>query len=69
MAGRKDQVVEELRAIRKRISARLLKAERKEGTCIPELRRMAREADTRMKNGAARGSRSGSNNGKKRRQK
>ena len=44
MAQRRDPVVDEIREIRRRISKRLLEAERREGTCVPELRRMARKA-------------------------
>jgi hypothetical protein len=36
--------MEEIRRVRRRISKRLLEAERREGTCVPELRRMGREA-------------------------
>ena len=44
MARREDSVAAELRRIRRRLSERLLEAERREGTCVPELRRMGREA-------------------------
>lgn len=44
MAQRRDVMLEELRAIRRGISKRLLQAERREGTSIPELRRMGRAA-------------------------
>ena len=44
MARRKDRVAEEIRENRRKISRRLLEAERREGTCVPELRRMGREA-------------------------
>jgi hypothetical protein len=62
MAGRKDPVVDELRVIRRRISKRLLDAERREGTCVPELRRMGRDAMKGMRkdvrgNGASNGER------------
>jgi hypothetical protein len=36
--------MEELREIRRRLSERLLEAERREGTWIPEMRRLARAA-------------------------
>lgn len=36
--------MDEVRKIRQRMSKRLLDAERREGSCVPELRRMGREA-------------------------
>lgn len=64
MAARKDLMLEELRAIRREVSKRLLNAEKRDGTCLPELIRMGREADRRMRrtlNGSshANGSRGG----------
>jgi len=40
--------MEEIRRIRGRMSERLLEAERREGTCVPELRRIGREASVWM---------------------
>lgn len=37
-------MMEELRKVRRKISKRLLEAQRREGSCLPELRRMEREA-------------------------
>ncbi|HLY74109.1 MAG TPA: hypothetical protein VKU80_08330 [Planctomycetota bacterium] len=37
-------MMEELRKVRREISKRLLGAEQREGSCLPELRRMEREA-------------------------
>lgn len=57
MAQRRDLMLEELRRIRSRISKRLLEAERREGTCLPELRKMEQEAvrmARRDRNGTAR---------------
>lgn len=53
MARRKDRMIEELRQIRRKISKRLLDAERREGSCLPELRRMEREARAWWKKEAA----------------
>ena len=44
MARRKDPLMSEIRETRDRISKRLLEAERREGSCVPELRRMGRKA-------------------------
>lgn len=44
MAGCKDPLMSELREIRDRMSKRLLEAERREGSCVPELRRLGRKA-------------------------
>ena len=49
MARRKDRLIEELREIRRKISERLWEAERREGTCIYEIRRMGRNALRRMR--------------------
>jgi hypothetical protein len=44
MARRKDPLMSDVRAIRDRMSKRLLEAERREGSCVPELRRLGRKA-------------------------
>ena len=38
----------EIREIRDRMSKRLLEAERREGSCVPELRRLGRKAAAGM---------------------
>ena len=53
MARRKDRMMDEVRSIRGRISKRLLDAERREGSSVPELRRMGREASAWMSREAA----------------
>ena len=44
--------MDEVRRIRRRMSKRLLEAERREGSCVSELRRMGREAASWMNAGA-----------------
>jgi hypothetical protein len=53
MARRKDPMMQEILRIRRRMSERLLEAERREGTCVRELRRMGRDAASWMSREAA----------------
>ena len=43
MARRKDPLMSDVREIRDRMSKRLLEAERREGSCVPALRRLGRK--------------------------
>jgi len=52
--------MDEVRRIRRRVSKRLLEAEQREGTCVPELRRMGREAAAWMNREAGSKSAAGS---------
>ena len=49
MAERRDHVMDELRQIRRQISKELLEAEHRDGSFLPTLRRMERQAVQRAR--------------------